>query len=253
MELDGVIVATPPQHHLQASLGMIEAGFPVLIEKPLTMSLPEAELLVATARSAGAIVMVDHIQLFAPGVTALARRLSFEPSLTRIVLHSGAWGPFRRDVPVLWDWAPHDVAIALHLSNAVQARVLSCDVVRHPERPHGRAESVYLELALDADPISNASSVSASITVSNALTVKERWVEVQTPRTTFRYREYPLPQLREQPLQGRAIVHPISSQGPLDRVLLAFAEMARGREPNISGLELGRDVVRVLSEADRQG
>jgi predicted dehydrogenase len=56
----GAIVATPNQHHVTAGLACISRGVPVLIEKPIADSVPEALELMAAADGAGVAVLTGH-------------------------------------------------------------------------------------------------------------------------------------------------------------------------------------------------
>jgi len=48
-EIDGVIVATPDEHHFEMALACLECDLPVLVEKPLTRKLSDAQILCRTA------------------------------------------------------------------------------------------------------------------------------------------------------------------------------------------------------------
>ncbi|MEE1569456.1 MAG: Gfo/Idh/MocA family oxidoreductase, partial [Alphaproteobacteria bacterium] len=64
--VDGVIVATPPAAHGEIVRAALEAGLPVLVEKPLTLDVDEAKALRDLAERTDGLVMVDHIHLFSP-------------------------------------------------------------------------------------------------------------------------------------------------------------------------------------------
>jgi predicted dehydrogenase len=82
--VDVVYVATPhPLHHDNARLAL-EAGKPVLVEKPFTMDATEAADLVATARARGLFLMEAMWTRFLPHVAEL-RRLLGEGALGEVV------------------------------------------------------------------------------------------------------------------------------------------------------------------------
>lgn len=60
MGLEGVIVATPNQVHMQNGLDCIAAGIPALVEKPLCDNVADAETLVAAADAAGVALLTGH-------------------------------------------------------------------------------------------------------------------------------------------------------------------------------------------------
>jgi 2-alkyl-3-oxoalkanoate reductase len=71
---DVVHVLTPPQRHAAFALQAMEARCHVLVEKPMALSLEEADAMIAAAQSHGVKLCVDHNQLFDP-VMLRARRL----------------------------------------------------------------------------------------------------------------------------------------------------------------------------------
>ncbi|WP_425955198.1 Gfo/Idh/MocA family protein [Xylanimonas sp. McL0601] len=70
-EVDVVYVATPHSHHLEHTLLAIRAGKHVLVEKPITRSVAEAEQLLEAAREAGVFLMEAMWTRFLPHVAAL--------------------------------------------------------------------------------------------------------------------------------------------------------------------------------------
>ncbi len=113
--LDGLIVATPPATHLEIALLAIAHGIPVLVEKPMTLSLADANLLAERARRACVLVMVGHTHLYSAAFRGLKSRGATLGALRETRSVGGNRGPYRSDTPVLWDWGPHDVAMCLEL------------------------------------------------------------------------------------------------------------------------------------------
>lgn len=72
---DGVILATPNALHVAQGLSCINAGLPVLIEKPLATDLAGADRLVAAARSAGVALTVGHHRRHNPLIQAAKARI----------------------------------------------------------------------------------------------------------------------------------------------------------------------------------
>jgi predicted dehydrogenase len=124
-EVDAIVVATPAVTHYEIGLACLQAGKHVLVEKPLAGNAAEALELARYSLDKGQIFMVGHIFRFHPGVNKL-REILYEGTLgaTRYVhCVRTNLGPVRRDVSVIWDLAPHDVSIALHLFNELPVRV----------------------------------------------------------------------------------------------------------------------------------
>src|SRR3989440_9195491 len=116
-EVDGVVIATPVRTHYRLAKEALLSGKHVLVEKPLTANIAEAEELVAIAQEQGRILMVGHTFEYNPAVNEL-RKLVQNGDLGKIYCIETErvnLGLFRRDVDVMWDLAPHDVSILLYL------------------------------------------------------------------------------------------------------------------------------------------
>lgn len=114
-DVDGVIVATSPISHTEISEAALRAGKPVLCEKPLALDVASATALREVVRETDGRLLVAHTYLWHPGFEALAQAAAVgRPRL--ILSNSGNRGPVRADVNALWDYGPHDVAMALALA-----------------------------------------------------------------------------------------------------------------------------------------
>jgi predicted dehydrogenase len=124
-DLDGIVIATPVQTHFQLARAALLAGKHVLVEKPLTASVEEAEELVALAKETRRVLMVGHTFEYSPAVNEL-RKLVQSGDLGKIYCVEAErvnLGLFRRDINVIWDLAPHDVSILLYLFGKMPGRV----------------------------------------------------------------------------------------------------------------------------------
>src|SRR6266702_1417781 len=116
-DVDGVIIATPVRTHYQLAKGDLLHGKHVLVEKPLTANVAEAEELIALANEQQRILMVGHTFEYSPAVNEL-RKLVQGGDLGKIYCIEAErlnLGLFRSDINVIWDLAPHDVSILLYL------------------------------------------------------------------------------------------------------------------------------------------
>jgi predicted dehydrogenase len=82
-DVDAVLVTNPHVYHTEVTLAAIAAGKHVLVEKPMSISLHEAEQIIAAQRSAGVVVQVGYMRRHAPAFQE-ARRLL--PELGKIGL-----------------------------------------------------------------------------------------------------------------------------------------------------------------------
>ena len=116
-DVDAIIIATPVSTHFQLAHEALLYGKHVLVEKPLTTCVAEAEELVALAQQQQRILMVGHTFEYNPAVNEL-HKLMQSGDLGRIYCIETErvnLGLFRNDVNVIWDLAPHDISILLYL------------------------------------------------------------------------------------------------------------------------------------------
>lgn len=114
-DVDAVLVATPPSTHASIAVPFLERGIPVFLEKPMTLSLAEAEQIAEAASRKHAVVFVGHVHIYNPAYRAAKAAALSCGSIRAIHTIAGKVGPFRDNFSVLWDWAPHDIAISLDL------------------------------------------------------------------------------------------------------------------------------------------
>ncbi len=116
-DVDAVVIATPVRTHYALAKDALLHGKHVLVEKPLTASVVEAEELAQLAEQQGRILMVGHTFVYNPAVNEL-RKLVQSGDLGKIYCIEAErlnLGLFRSDINVIWDLAPHDISILLYL------------------------------------------------------------------------------------------------------------------------------------------
>jgi predicted dehydrogenase len=111
-----VSLAVPTREHARVGCDLLEAGFDVLVEKPMAASLQEADELLSSAARSGRILQIGHVERFNPAViaaqTIVSRPMFFE------VHRLGIFTPRSLDVDVVYDVMIHDLDILLSLVNA---------------------------------------------------------------------------------------------------------------------------------------
>lgn len=116
-DIDGVVIASPVRVHYRLAKEALLHGKHVLVEKPLTANVEEAEELVELARERGLVLMVGHTFQYNPAVNEL-KKLIENGDLGKIYCIEAErvnLGLFRNDINVIWDLAPHDISILLYL------------------------------------------------------------------------------------------------------------------------------------------
>jgi predicted dehydrogenase len=151
--LDAVHLCTPVETHFGLASTALEAGLPVLIEKPLACDAGEARRLVELARARGLYLCPTHQYAFQDGVeAALARRAELGP-LRRIafdICSAGAAGAFAgRPEAVVGEILPHPLAIVQRLLPDARLDAVAWSVARPAPGEFcatGEAEGVLLSL-----------------------------------------------------------------------------------------------------------
>jgi predicted dehydrogenase len=111
--VDAVTIAVPTDMHCQVALPFLEAGIPVLVEKPIARSLAEADDLIDTAKRAKVILAVGQSERFNPAIAAV-RPLVSDPRF--IEVHRLGTFPERSlDIDVVFDLMIHDLDAVLSL------------------------------------------------------------------------------------------------------------------------------------------
>ncbi|MBV9242482.1 MAG: Gfo/Idh/MocA family oxidoreductase [Acidobacteria bacterium] len=245
--VDAIVVATPPHTHAKILLAALNVGKSVLVEKPLVTT--EADLTAVRRAPDSAIFMVDHTHLFHPAFRYLKAEVRRRGIPLSIRSSAGNLGPYRSDVSVLWDWGPHDIAMALDIvpgpANVVGARVLERRIL-----PSAAAERIRLSLVL-------AHSVTCEILLST-LDQKHRWFAVDFPDSTLVYSD--VGSRASVRLIHRASAAPteegedliVSTDRPLTVAIREFVAAVRTRHQAKENLYLAYEVVDLLLRCERE-
>jgi predicted dehydrogenase len=115
--VDAVVIATPTKTHFHLASAALRRGLDTFVEKPLAGSSEECQELIEIAELNQCQLFVGHIFLHSAPVAKLRELVQNDElgdlyylSCKRLNL-----GPIRGDVNSLWDLAPHDISIMLHL------------------------------------------------------------------------------------------------------------------------------------------
>jgi predicted dehydrogenase len=110
-KVDALSIVTPTTSHYDIALDCLRAGKDILIEKPITVSVKEADELIAESEKSGCIIQVGHIERYNPAVLAASEMVK-EPRF----IEAERLSPFLgrgTDVDVTLDLMIHDVDIVL--------------------------------------------------------------------------------------------------------------------------------------------
>lgn len=116
-DVHAVVLAVPAAMHAPMARQALEAGRHVLVEKPLATDPVDAVGIADLAEANGLVAMVGHTFLYSPPVDHLRRSIQDGELGAVQYLYSQrlSLGRIRRDCNALWNFAPHDLSIMLHL------------------------------------------------------------------------------------------------------------------------------------------
>ncbi len=141
----GIALATPAALHAPMALEALAAGKHLFVEKPLALTIPDAEKIIAAAAKQDRRLMVGHILNYHPCFTAL-KKLVTEGTLgtiRHIDSNRMSLGKIRHEENVLWSFAPHDLSMIMALTGTEPTSVThSSNAVLQP----GIADIGFIDL-----------------------------------------------------------------------------------------------------------
>lgn len=112
-QVDAVSIVVPTPAHFAVGRDFLSHGADVLIEKPVTVTLAEADALIDLAEARGRLIQVGHLERFNPALKAAADQIGDLRLIEARRLN--CYTPRGTDVPVVLDLMIHDIEIILHL------------------------------------------------------------------------------------------------------------------------------------------
>src|SRR5882757_5210632 len=133
-DIDAIVMALPPQYHADTAVRAVESGKDVLVEKPIALTVADAERAVKAAKDNGRVFMVGHVLRFHPAFEMLKALIdNGELGEVRYIhSHRLGLGKFHTENDALWDLAPHDLSMILAITGTepVEVRVAAQSVSR---------------------------------------------------------------------------------------------------------------------------
>lgn len=115
-EVDAALIAAPTPMHFQIAKDFLESGKHVLIEKPITTTVDEAQALCALAEEKNLVLQVGHVERFNPALVSARKQLK-KP----LFIECHRLAPFKprsTDVDVVLDLMIHDIDVVMSLTNS---------------------------------------------------------------------------------------------------------------------------------------
>lgn len=241
-QVQAVVVATEARSHVDIASAALRAGKHVLCEKPLALHAQDALALTRLAEACQRTLMVGHIFRYNAGVEALREAIR-DPefgAVCYLCLVRTNLGPIRPDVNAVWDLAPHDVSILLHLLKQLPVRVTAQGFAYLQP---GREDVAFITLELP-------NGVAAHIRVS--------WLDPRKVREVTVVGQHKMAVLDDlQPVEGLRIYDKGARQEPSPYTSYGeFQHVVRSGEvrmPALRGDEPLRTQVRHFAQAVREG
>lgn len=237
--VDGLVVATPAVTHTDVVMSLLSRAVPILVEKPFTIDVADAERLAAAG---GDRLFVGHTWRYHPGIQMLGEiaRSGEIGRVTGVRSTRTNWTSPRADVDSVWNLAPHDVTLAIEiLGHVPEPRAAVAEV--HA----GRA--VGMTAVLGSDPW-------VVFEVSNRYRDKRREVRVHgedgvavmTDPESGRI-EITRGDAASRPAAAMTETRAFSSESALTRELAAFLHFIDGGPPPRTTAAEGVEVVRSVA------
>ena len=112
-DIEAAIVCSPTKTHYDIVKFLLKNNINVLVEKPITTNLSEAEELYNLASKKNKVLLTDHTFLYNTSINYIHEMIEKKEigELLHISFERTNLGPIRSDVSSLWDLATHDVSI----------------------------------------------------------------------------------------------------------------------------------------------
>lgn len=247
-EIDCAVVATPTTTHFDVARELLEAGCDVMVEKPITPSVEDAQRLIDIANSRNRILQVGHVERYNPAITAVA------PILKNVLyVEAERLGVFvgrSLDIDVLLDLMIHDLNLVLSFlgQRVVDVRAVGVAVMTE------KVDITNVRLEFENGAVANltASRVSQDRVRKIRFFSREAYISVDTKEQEVKgYR-----------LAGKTVLPievTVTKQEPLRAELEAFVECVRTRtrplvsgEDGLAAVELAIRVAKAIDESLRR-
>jgi predicted dehydrogenase len=265
-DVDAVVLATPAKLHAAQALAALAAGKHVFVEKPMALTLADAEAVArAAAAASGRVLLVGHLMVYHPAVRKLEELLDpSHPQSIGDVYYLYAQrvnlGRLRRDENALWSFGPHDVSLILHL---LRARPVEVSAHGHGYLQTRVEDVVFLHLGFADGRMAHVQLSWLDPRKERRMTLvgSRRMVEFDDVHPTEKLRIYDKGYDRPPEFsdfaeyltirQGDVHIPRIDAGEPLGIECRHFVDCIARGVPARSDAQSGVEVVRVLSAAQR--
>ena len=248
-QIDGVIIATPPEMHYQIAKEAIEKNKPIIIEKPMTLNSEDSKKLLFKALKKKTIVKVNHIYLYHPIYKVLKEYIKNNTDLISIYSLSGNFGPFREDVSPLWDWGPHDIAMCIDF---IDEKPLKIEAEFTKITSINKKNNIRIKLFFHEDKF-------AELNFGNLMSSKKRIFEVNLKSKSYIFNPIKYDHIKQrinnditEISDKKNFIDFYLNKSPLEILLKSFIYDIKNNKFDIKDLELGVKVIDIIEKVDFQ-
>ncbi len=166
-EVDAVSLVVPTPYHFELAMHCLAREVHVLVEKPITETVAQAEILTQAAEASNRVVLVGHIERFNPTYSELKNVLD---DVTPLVINLRRLSPYQssnKDVDVILDLMIHDLDLVLDLMQREPSSINAYGLIAFS----GTIDHAIAQLGFEAGPL-------VTVTASRVTEQKVRQLEV---------------------------------------------------------------------------
>lgn len=260
--VDAVVVASTAKSHAALGLAAIEAGKPVLVEKPFALTVADAMALAEASKRRKVPALVGHLLEFHPVIDHLKAMIR-SGSLGDLYYLSSQrlnLGQVRPDENALWSFGPHDISVALYLMGEAPRSVTAHG---YAYLQPGIEDVVFLGMQFRSGVVAHAHLSWLDPHKERRLTVvgsKQMAVfDDMAPREKLRIYDKGVSRPPEYRSYGESLairegdiwIPKVANAEPLGLELAHFVAVAQGAAPTRADADDGVRVVQVLDAASR--
>lgn len=261
-EVDAVVLCTPAVAHARQTLDALAAGKHVFVEKPMTLTVADAQAVTQRAEELGKVMMVGHLMLYHAGVNRLREMIQAGDVGDVYYLYALRvnLGKLRKDENAMWSLAPHDISIIQYLLGQTPVTVAARG---QSYLQPGVQDVVFLNLEFSGGQMAQIQVSWLDPRKERRLTVvgSKRMVELDDSHPSEKLRIYDKGFARPPEFtqfgeylsvrQGDIHIPHVDMPEPLNVECRHFIDSIRGGTTPRSGAREGLEVVKVLEAAQR--
>lgn len=223
--IDGVIIAAATEAHVDLAMQVLDAGVPLLVEKPVAAGFAETLAVLAKSEERGVPIMCGLLERFNPAVIT-ARTLVESPLYVTATRHS-PYAP-RIRTGVGWDLLVHDVDLAIGILGSSPTTVSGSLASFHPLSVSGAEDVAEVVLAFDNGGLAHISASRIGQRKIRALTIHEldKLIEIDLLRRDVTIYHH---------VSGQAVE--TQSGGYRQQTIIEIPELMTSQEPLSAQLE----------------